>query len=286
MKSYIKSWQWNPPKGLAPAVHFIMELRDTYPKKISQICMPVWILDYEWNTLGKYKCKTIKHPWILREPGVFHLWPPNFPFWEDTRKEKGTRWGIWMGFSGGEMLGLLKLLNKEYGYARFQDSDQKLIPLLKKASEVASEKKDRGFNMVQAIFYQIADYLLGAQILKNELYKISSKHETHSNSSFCDQVNEFLFARITKALGLGEIAKNLHISPSSLSHRYKKECGISPMQAFRNFKIAQAKLLIKRGESLKKISDQLAFSDVFHFSKTFKNAEGFTPGNYRKGQFL
>jgi len=74
----------------------------------------------------------------------------------------------------------------------------------------------------------------------------------------------------------------LHVSISSLSHRYKQEKGVSPITRLLSLRINYSKALLLKGYPLKAIAVQLGFTDAFHFSKTFKIMEGIPPREFLK----
>ena len=80
-----------------------------------------------------------------------------------------------------------------------------------------------------------------------------------------------------------KISAEFYISKSNLSHTFKKEVGLSPMQYIMQRKIGEAQsLLVETSKAIQDIEYKLGFSDSAYFSKMFKKYVGVTPNEYRK----
>ena len=94
-----------------------------------------------------------------------------------------------------------------------------------------------------------------------------------------DYINE----HYAEPLTLEKISAEFYISKSNLSHTFKKETGLSPMQYMMQRRIGEAQsLLVETSTAIQDIEYQLGFSDSAHFSKMFKKYVGVTPNEYRK----
>jgi AraC-like DNA-binding protein len=99
--------------------------------------------------------------------------------------------------------------------------------------------------------------------------------------------NRLLGLDLVKPLSLRQVAAEMHVSVSALSHRYRREAGMPPLAAYRALRIDRAKALLLRGITLQTIAEELGFSDAFHLSKAFKQVLGIAPRHflreYRQG---
>lgn len=94
-----------------------------------------------------------------------------------------------------------------------------------------------------------------------------------------DYINE----HYAEPLTLEKISSEFFISQSNLSHCFKKETGLSPMQYMMQRRIGEAQsLLVETSTAIQDIEYRLGFSDSAHFSKMFKKYVGVTPKEYRK----
>ena len=78
---------------------------------------------------------------------------------------------------------------------------------------------------------------------------------------------------------VSEIAKRLYISSSYLSKLFVKKCGITPVNYLLMRKISEAKRYLYMGISVKEAGALSGFPDYSNFIRTFKNIEGYSPGN-------
>ena len=83
-------------------------------------------------------------------------------------------------------------------------------------------------------------------------------------------------------LNLKGLGRRFSMSPEHLCRRFKAVYGISPLKFAVDLKISAGKNMLAHSEqSIKEISDSLGFSDVYAFSKSFRNNAGVPPGRYR-----
>jgi len=86
---------------------------------------------------------------------------------------------------------------------------------------------------------------------------------------------------LARPLSLAELAGQCRVSLSLLSHRFRQETGLSPIQYARRERITAAKELILAGATVKQAAAQLGFSSPFHLSKLFTAQEGRPPVFFR-----
>lgn len=79
-----------------------------------------------------------------------------------------------------------------------------------------------------------------------------------------------------------EIAAELHLSPTRISHLFKTEVGISPQRYCLQVKMYKAGHLLRTGLSIDAVAVECGFADRFHFSKEFKRHYQMPPGKWRK----
>ena len=72
------------------------------------------------------------------------------------------------------------------------------------------------------------------------------------------------------------------ISEVHLSHCFKKDAGLSPMQYMMQRRIGEAQSkLIETSQPIQDIGEELGFASSAHFSKMVKKYVGITPKEYR-----
>jgi AraC-like DNA-binding protein len=82
---------------------------------------------------------------------------------------------------------------------------------------------------------------------------------------------------------VGELARLCGMSERHFFRGFKMAVGLSPIDWLRRerIRLAQRKLL-NGGSSVKEISDQVGYNDVFFFSRDFKRQTGWSPSEYRR----
>ena len=98
-----------------------------------------------------------------------------------------------------------------------------------------------------------------------------------------NRITDYLNEHYAESLTLKQISEKFFISESHLSHVFKKETGLSPIQFMMQRRIGEAQsLLVETSLAIQEIEDKLGFSDSAHFSKMFKKCVGITPKEYRR----
>lgn len=113
---------------------------------------------------------------------------------------------------------------------------------------------------------------------RHERNQIEQKNET-----LIRQITEYLDHHYTESLSLAEIAKHMHISTSYLSHVFKRETGLSPIQYVVHRRIGEAQsLLMETNLPVHVIEERLGFGSSCHLTSMFKKYVGIAPREYRK----
>lgn len=88
---------------------------------------------------------------------------------------------------------------------------------------------------------------------------------------------QFMVSNLTKNLTVTDIAKNLHISPTTLKNIFKQYTGTGVHKHFLRMKINRATELLNDGYSVSETSNILEFSNVSYFSAAYKRETGVLP---------
>lgn len=82
---------------------------------------------------------------------------------------------------------------------------------------------------------------------------------------------------------LNEIAQICGVSEGYFRKLFREYSGENPIEFRQKHRIEKAKqLLLLDTHSIGEIAEELNFSDIYHFSKTFKKITGLSPQNYIK----
>lgn len=83
---------------------------------------------------------------------------------------------------------------------------------------------------------------------------------------------------------LQDIAHACGLSPSRLSHLFREQVGLTPIQYLEQQRIRRAReLLTDTALSVAEIADMVGYESPFYFSRRFTAAAGRSPRQYRKG---
>ena len=82
---------------------------------------------------------------------------------------------------------------------------------------------------------------------------------------------------------LNEIAQICGVSEGYFRKLFREYSGENPIEFRQKHRIEKAKqLLLLDTHSISEIAEELNFSDIYHFSKTFKKLTGVSPQKYAK----
>jgi AraC-like DNA-binding protein len=83
-----------------------------------------------------------------------------------------------------------------------------------------------------------------------------------------------------------EMAELCNLSANHFRRVFYSQTGLKPKEYVDKLKINKAiRLLCETNNSIAEISDQIGYSDQYHFSRRFKELTGFSPRKYRKDFF-
>lgn len=97
------------------------------------------------------------------------------------------------------------------------------------------------------------------------------------------KASNIIRAEYMKDISVDALAKQLGVSRSYLTCKFKNDIGLSPTQFIKSVRIDHAKhLLCATDQAVSEIAASVGFSDTFYFCRMFKAVENVTPSEYRK----
>ena len=79
------------------------------------------------------------------------------------------------------------------------------------------------------------------------------------------------------------LARQLHVSESTLSKRFRAETGMTPGSYLNRLVLDRAcRMLLSEDDSIAAVAERLGFSDQFYFTKYFRRQMNMTPSAYRR----
>jgi len=98
------------------------------------------------------------------------------------------------------------------------------------------------------------------------------------------KINHFIENNIYDKFSLDELAKMANINKFGFAKKFKASIGMTPINYILMKKVFSCKKLIAPNSELTEIAYQYNFTDMAHFSKTFKRFIGISPKMYREKQ--
>lgn len=125
--------------------------------------------------------------------------------------------------------------------------------------------------------------ILIVRLLRSTKFAVTSAASTPLVNRQCAAIRRYIDSHYKEPLNLDLLAEEAHVSKFYLSHSFKREYGISPINYMISRRIAESRhLLVETDMSLSQIARILGFSSASYFSQTFRRAEGTSPQDYRK----
>lgn len=97
-----------------------------------------------------------------------------------------------------------------------------------------------------------------------------------------NQIDKYIEDHIYDKFCLNELAKLANINKFGFSKKFKMATGMTPMNYILMRKVFSSKKLINSNSELTEIAYQYNFTDLAHFSKTFKRFIGISPKKYKE----
>lgn len=131
-----------------------------------------------------------------------------------------------------------------------------------------------------------ADYEKRTKLVLNNIFLLLSEQMLLNDNHYPIWLNEFLeyiTSPTTFNKPVEELAKTTPYGYSRLAHLVKEYTGTSIIDFVKNAKMTYAKRLLRTTQlSISEIADSLSYYSVTTFCRTFKNALGLSPLQYRK----
>jgi AraC family transcriptional regulator of arabinose operon len=93
---------------------------------------------------------------------------------------------------------------------------------------------------------------------------------------------DYLRDRLEKPIDLETLARHVHLSPSRLSHLFREQVGLTPLQYLERLRIDRARQLLElTAHPVQHVARRVGFDNPFYFSLRFKKHTGQSPRHYR-----
>lgn len=109
------------------------------------------------------------------------------------------------------------------------------------------------------------------------------EEEVEKSQTIVERINYYIQEHYKENIGRNEISSQFYLAPEYLSKMYKKKTGKKLKDAINEYRLEQAKALLKNKEM--RVSDvaiEVGFDNFSYFSTLFKKSTGMTANEYRK----
>jgi AraC family transcriptional regulator of arabinose operon len=97
-----------------------------------------------------------------------------------------------------------------------------------------------------------------------------------------EQALELISAHLSRPLSVADVAREVGVSPSRLSHLFKKEVGVSFPGYLENRRMERAEDLLRMTDrSVGEIARSVGYDDPLYFSRRFRRRTGASPSEWR-----
>lgn len=146
------------------------------------------------------------------------------------------------------------------------------------------EQKNTGYEDVCQAYMEI----LVIRLMRSISLAVHSEPQHTSGNRQCAAVKRYIDLHFKEGLTLEQLSEEVHMNKFYLSHAFKREYGVSPINYMISRRIDESKYLLAETDlSLSQISQMLGFSSLSYFSQVFRRTQDQSPKEFRqsmKGQ--
>lgn len=146
------------------------------------------------------------------------------------------------------------------------------------------EQKNTGYEDVCQAYMEI----LIIRLMRSISLTVQSEPHQSTGNRQCVAARRYIDLHFKDTLTLEQLAEEVHMNKFYLSHAFKREYGISPINYMISRRIDESKYLLAETDlSLSQIAQMLGFSSPSYFSQVFHRTQSVSPKEFRqnlKGQ--
>lgn len=141
------------------------------------------------------------------------------------------------------------------------------------------ELKNTGYEDICQAYMEI----LIIRLMRNTSVIVQSEPQVFSSNRQCAAIKRYIELHFKEPLTLEQLSEEAHMNKYYLSHVFKREYGISPINYMISRRIDESKYLLAETDlSMSQIAQLLGFSSLSYFSQVFRKTNGISPMEYRQ----
>ena len=141
------------------------------------------------------------------------------------------------------------------------------------------EQKNTGYEDVCQAYMEI----LIIRLMRNTDLSVPAEPSRISGNRQCAAVKRYIDLHFKETLTLDQLANEAHMNKFYLSHAFKREYGVSPINYLISCRIEESKYLLAETDlSMSQIARLLGFSSLSYFSQVFSRSENVSPMEFRQ----
>ena len=178
-----------------------------------------------------------------------------------------------------------------------------IFDLMKQTSNFVISFSNKEINKVETLFYRMNQCMLSDKFGSDLQYSLSFlrimlllsenilnnkdiNDVKYISNPIIQNVMNYVNNNFTKKITIDDIASEVALSPSYLSHFFKNNTGLSLLQFIIKKRLSFAKELLREGKSILDTSIECGFKDYSSFFRSFKKEFLITPKDYIKSSSL
>lgn len=143
------------------------------------------------------------------------------------------------------------------------------------------EQKNAGYEDVCQAYVEI----LVIRLMRATALDFYTEAPVSSTNRQCAAIRRYIDLHFKENLTLEQLAEEGNMNKFYLSHAFKREYGISPINYMISKRIDESKYLLAETDlSMSQIAQMLGFSSLSYFSQVFRRTQEISPKEYRQSQ--
>jgi AraC-like DNA-binding protein len=141
------------------------------------------------------------------------------------------------------------------------------------------ELKNTGYEDVCQAYMEI----LIIRLMRSTELSVSEEPQRISGNRQCTAVKRYIDLHFKEPLTLEQLAEEAHMNKYYLSHAFKREYGVSPINYMISRRIEESKYLLAETDlSMSQIAQLLGFCSLSYFSQVFRRSQNISPMEFRQ----